>query len=365
MNFDIRRKRIDISQFQQKEIFSQSLKDFNKKYYPIPIEHPKDGISQKFLYNVEESSLSNLICGICFNLVWDAVECQDCGNCFCRHCSNQSKNLSNDRCPMCKSSPFNIRPSKTLKRFLSKIRIKCIHNNCEERPEYFDFINHIDNCKFRLFQCGNQGCNFQDIELIMKMHINECQYRIIKCKYCNKDIKAYNFQNHEKTECSQNIKCDKCHKTMTRGFYWSRHYNENDENIECLKGQIEYFKNKYEKSNEKIEELKEAHQKEILSLKNNIKKLEKEKNEYIKKDEISNKKLNDWENAIKDIYDKFIIKKNEKDVQKSEQYHTLDNEHKYNTNTYDFRNNNNYYNKIQMTPNHNSRKNINYYKNLK
>ena len=43
---------------------------------------------------------------------------------------------------------------------------------------------------------------------------------------------------------------------MTRGHYNSKHNSVNNDNIDCLKGQIEFYKNKYKNSLDKIEKLK-------------------------------------------------------------------------------------------------------------
>ena len=68
--------------------------------------------------------------------------------------------------------------------------------------------------------------------------------------------------------------------------------------------------------------------------------MENEKNIYKKEKEELKKELEEWNTSFKDIYNKLVLKKEKE--KKEEQYHTLDNEYKYNTNTYT-----NYY---QMTP---------------
>ena len=70
-----------------------------------------------------------------------------------------------------------------------------------------------------------------------------CQYRKIKCKFSNEELKAIDFQEHELKSCTQIIECLKCHKTMTRGTYNSEHNTK--DNIDCLKSQVEFYKNKY------------------------------------------------------------------------------------------------------------------------
>ena len=60
-------------------------------------------------------------------------------------------NEKNNSCPVCRQSPFERRSAKSLKTFFSKININCIHKGCPEHPDYFEYINHIKKCKFKLY----------------------------------------------------------------------------------------------------------------------------------------------------------------------------------------------------------------------
>ena len=291
-------------------IFFNSSHDWNKKNYsPNPIKKLKAGVPKNYLCNIDESVLSDLKCVICLNLLWDPMECNECGNSFCSYCINESIKINNF-CPLCKSRPINFRKAKGLNKFLNKIRIKCCNDQCKEKPEYFDYVNHLEKCRYRLYHCTNEGCKYQDTLDNIKYHSNECKFRIIKCKYCSKDIKQYNFEKHEKTECTQNIECDKCHSVMTRGFFWTNHYSENDENINCLQTRNKWKDNELKKSNEKIEEINNTHQKEIEKYKRQIIALEEEKKKIINENNMLKKELKDWTNSFKNIYDKLVIKKN-------------------------------------------------------
>ena len=245
------------------DTFNNTFQDWCKKqYFPNPINEPKAGVNKKYLWKIDDSLLSDLKCGICLNLVWNPMECNECGNSFCEYCINESKK-SRNACPMCKSRPFNFRKAKGLKKFLSKIRIKCNNEKCKEKPEYFDYVKHLETCPYRLYNCANEGCKYQDTLDFIKYHSNECKFRIIKCQYCSKDIKQLAFEWHEKTECTQSIECTKCHLSMTRGYFWTNHYNEKDENIACLKARNEWNEKELQKSYKNIEEANKAHQEEI------------------------------------------------------------------------------------------------------
>ena len=280
--------------------FAQSS-TFFISYSPNPINLPKGGIEKKNISDINESLLSDLTCPICLNIVWNPVECNECGNIFCEYCAKKISNSYRSYCPICKKI-FVTRQSKGLKKILSKIRIKCPYRFCKKNPQYFDYVKHLEDCDYRLYHCKNDGCEYQDVLINMKYHTNECKYRIIKCKFCSKNIKAYTFEKHEKNECTQEIICPKCHETMTRGYFWSNHYNENNENIECLKGQASYYQNLLEEYQQKMEDLKITYNKEITKYKNDISKAEKEKktikNKYIKlKEDFDN-----WRNSFRNFY---------------------------------------------------------------
>ena len=234
------------------------------------------------------------------------MACNKCGVSFCEFCINNSL-LFGNFCPYCKTQPFQKTPTKAfLRKFLNRIRIKCIHPQCKERIDYFNYLSHIQNCSFRLYHCDNEGCNFHDTLDNIKIHSNECKFRIINCKYCQEKIKEYNFETHVNNSCSQLINCPRCKMSMTRGFYNSYHKSDTNENVICLQNQLK-------KQNDLVTEMKNKEvelNKIIKLLKENIKK------ERLEKKSLQNE-LSEWQNSIKNVYDNLILKK-----QKSERLNT-------------------------------------------
>lgn len=344
-----------------KYIYYKTEENWNKKNYsPNPIKEPKAGVSKKYISNIDDSLFSDLQCAICFNLLWNPMECSECGNSFCEYCIKKNILIgANNSCPLCKSRQFNPRKAKGLNKFLNKVRIRCNNNPCKEKPEYFDYVNHLEKCPFRRYHCTNEGCKYEDTLDNIKYHSSECQYRIIKCKFCNKEIRQYTFEVHEKTECTQNIECGKCHTSMTRGFYWKNHHSEKDENISCLKARNNWNENELKKANEKIEEINKAHQKEIEKYKNQILELEEEKKKINKENDKLKKELKEWNNSFTNIYDKLVLKKKSinEDI-KEKKYNTIETGNIYKNNS--FIQNNNYYDRLQMTPQNLHYKTINY-----
>ena len=314
--------------------FNHSMQNFFvKKYEPNNIAIPKDGIPFDRLFNVNENLFCELQCPLCLGLVWSPNDCSECGKIFCEYCINLSLKNSGKSCPCCKSKKAEFRLTKSLNSFFGKIKIKCINKGCKDKPEYFDYIKHLEKCSYRLYHCKNEGCKYQDTLDNIKYHSNECKHRIIKCKYCSKEIKEKNFEMHEKTECTQNVSCGKCKKTMTRGFYWSKHHSEQNENTDCLKAQVELNQKLYKKSQEDIDKLKETHTKEINKYTKDLLNLKNQNKDYKKENGKLKKTIEDFKKSLKLMYSQFFIEDNyNEDV--STRYNTEENESKYNTATY-------------------------------
>lgn len=299
---------------------------FNKTYSPDPVKAPTAGIPFKNILKKNEDDISALQCPICYNLIWEPFACEKCGQSFCEFCINNSLLKSGNFCPLCKARPFKKTSVKAiLRKFLNRIRIKCVNPNCKEKTDYFNYLSHIENCYFRLYHCDNEGCNYHDILDNIKIHSTECKYRTIKCKYCSKEIKEYSFESHVNNSCGQNILCPKCGMKMTRGFYNSRHKSQNNENIICLQNQLKIKDDLINKMTKEKEVIEIQKNEKINSLKKKINSLKEE----ISKEKIKNKNLNtelsDFKNSIQNIYDNLILKKN-----KSERLSTYENVNKNN-----------------------------------
>ena len=75
-----------------------------RTYGPCKIEGPKEGIrSEDILSNV--NILPGLKCQICFNLVWEPVEIENCSHIFCKYCINKSL-MERKICPACRQLPL-------------------------------------------------------------------------------------------------------------------------------------------------------------------------------------------------------------------------------------------------------------------
>ena len=117
--------------------------------------------------------------------------------------------------------------------------------------------------------------------------------------------------------------------------------------------------NELKKANVIFEEINMAHQKEIENYKNQISQLMEEKKIINKENDKLKKELKEWNHSFKNIYEKLVLKKKpiDEDI-KEKKYNTIETDNINDNNRY--KDKNNYYNRLQMTPQNLQHKKINY-----
>ena len=85
----------------------------------------------------------------------------------------------------------------------------------------------------------------------MNSHSRKCPYRKIVCKFCQKEIKLIDVQNHNNLECDKFKKCKICHKEMTKYEY------DNHNEVNCLKFQVQSHKNEINELKHQLENEKQ------------------------------------------------------------------------------------------------------------
>ena len=135
-------------------------------------------------------------CGICFKIMDNPTDCESCGHSFCFEC------IKNLKCPFkCKNK--QLKPSsQNLKDILNKLKFKCLNKGCEQTLNYSDVKLHDKNCDFQEIICPNNGCNQKVIKKNLENHVlNECQFALVKCHFCDYQFSKNEISNHEKS-CS-------------------------------------------------------------------------------------------------------------------------------------------------------------------
>ena len=148
-------------------------------------------------------------CGICFKIMDNPTDCETCGHSFCYEC------IKNLKCPFkCKNQ--QLKPSsQSLKDILSKLKFKCLNKDCNEILNYKDIKRHDKICDFQEIICPNNGCNKKLIRKNLENHIlNECQFILVKCPYCEFQFNKNEISKHKKS-CelvNNSLKSDKKEK---------------------------------------------------------------------------------------------------------------------------------------------------------
>ena len=138
-------------------------------------------------------SLDNIYkCSICNKIMLNPVECEECGHNYCNDCINSSD------CPFgCKTKI--IKPaSLAIKNLLSKLRFKCPNVGCTIRYDYSKIEKHNNECLFQKVKCPNKNCDKIMLRKDLSNHfINECEFLLIKCRYCYYEFKKKEIEEHE------------------------------------------------------------------------------------------------------------------------------------------------------------------------
>lgn len=157
------------------------------------------------------------LCHLCRFLVKDPHCCGKCQECFCKECfNNYKKNRKNAKCPnfdhdlnrTCNNKldeGYDI--TNREKALLNLIWIKCWNHQagCELELSYEDFYKHVKNCKYRIFRCLNQGCDFQASKEKVSEHKLTCMFSKFTCEFCKQEYPSSEFKEHQEF-------CDECEK---------------------------------------------------------------------------------------------------------------------------------------------------------
>ena len=164
-----------------------------------------------------DDTIKDYQCMICMSLIKNATEIKTCGHIFCQYCIYKWYETSNT-CPLCKVDidEEDLVESKFIDRKVSQINVTCSY--CDWKGNFFDFIKHTDSsykspCQYILVACNecNKNIKYESLE---QHKIESCEYRLIQCIQCNIKIKSNELKYHIENTClesnilSCNDKCD-------------------------------------------------------------------------------------------------------------------------------------------------------------
>ncbi|KAN0023611.1 hypothetical protein ACTFIV_007998 [Dictyostelium citrinum] len=87
--------------------------------------------------------------------------------------------------------------------------IKDKENGCKENMVVDDVDNHLGKCRYKFCKCPNKGCGLILRLNSLEQHEDQCEFKLITCKYCKEDTLKNRIDQHNEqcpkvtVECSQ------------------------------------------------------------------------------------------------------------------------------------------------------------------
>ena len=132
----------------------------------------------------------NFHCLICFNVLKEPVMCQRNQHYFCHGCITEHLRRNSHTCPTC-ADELSIETLTEVPRivqdYLDELNIRCDYydRGCRELVQLQNLKQHVAECGFTPFTCGNQGCGETISKRDRIYHESElCQFRKLKCHNC-------------------------------------------------------------------------------------------------------------------------------------------------------------------------------------
>jgi len=163
----------------------------------VPIENSYE---ESLIVNKDSLTLcwKEIFCCVCLKLFCDPVCCPKCEKHFCLNCIVKWNRAV---CPHCKAVMEPRKAQLLLKSLLGAIMFKCINHShgCTALLGY-DFVeSHTNKCEFRNVKCKycNTGFLFQERD----DHLYDCELVEINCEKCTMKIKIKQRANHDELSC--------------------------------------------------------------------------------------------------------------------------------------------------------------------
>jgi hypothetical protein len=157
----------------------------------IDLEH-----SHALSYETDDK-IRQLLCNICKNVLFKPKVCSSCQVASCKICL-EDWGKHHPRCPTgCVEFHYK-KPTKSLKKILKRLKVKCENNRngCNKVIKYNKVEDHHNSCKYAIIHCKNQGCEIVVLREDIDEHGRECQYKKNLCNGCNDVVSRGQLKNH-------------------------------------------------------------------------------------------------------------------------------------------------------------------------
>lgn len=147
-------------------------------------------------------------CIICRQMMTDIYELDNCGHLYCKTCIKKI-----NKCAICKKQNIGYHNSLYLQRQFFNMKVICpINNNCKYNPDLYNLYKHV---------------------LI-------CDYILVKCDVCNKQVFKKDIVNHKQQNCIDN---ENTISINNKSLSIRLKFHINNNNINELQKIFNYMKN--------------------------------------------------------------------------------------------------------------------------
>lgn len=115
-----------------------------------------------------------------------------CGDRLCRKCyqSKISDGLTEFRCSLCATEVLvtDCFRDRAVSMEMKVASIQCTSLHCPWQGRSVEYEDHLKTCKFAIISCPHStyGCKQEFCRSEISLHMEECQYKPVKCKWCHK-----------------------------------------------------------------------------------------------------------------------------------------------------------------------------------
>jgi len=144
-----------------------------------------------------------------------------CGHIFCKKCI-QIYLTVHQTCPHSNESlnETELTAMNFIEKILEKQTIYCKNKekNCEWIGKYQFYDNHLKlECLKQNINCINSGCTEEFMRGDKDKHLNDCEYRLVKCEYCISSIPFITLTSHHDVCLKYPLECPlKCGLNIER-----------------------------------------------------------------------------------------------------------------------------------------------------
>jgi hypothetical protein len=144
------------------------------------MEHTKP--LKQFIYREQVQQ-----CPICYEVPhFDHYVEASCGHIFCS--THKPQTYTTYR--TCRRKIEKYFNSAFVKRTIMNWKLHCDHykSGCEWSGEWSNLKGHLKSCQYVPTQCKWEKCEHVQQSSTIQQHESNCEWRIVKCEYCNSEM---------------------------------------------------------------------------------------------------------------------------------------------------------------------------------